>query len=307
MNSPPPNESTPHPQPVLLGEVDKFQVVSTLTTVLLLFHAPSTWYLRTPMMILCIVGLVSRSLYQRSWYWFLLGVLVLSTTIQHWYSSDNHKYLIGYLCLALAGSTLAKDIVQRNEMLATNARWLLFLCMAFATAWKLMSPTYLDSSFFHFTLLTDDRFAYVARWVGMAEADELLDNEELEDELTDKYTRRRDTSSVQLHTNDTIRLLAQVFTWWTVLIEGVVAVSFLLPTRRWSVYLRQSLLLLFAVTTYSVATVKGFGWTLMILGLAQCPDDMKRFRAAFLVVFCVIEFYTFPYAELAEVFLAETP
>ena len=56
---------------------------------------------------------------------------------------------------------------------------------------------------------------------------------------------------------------------------------------RW----RDALLLAFAATTFSFATVRGFGWLLMCLGIAQCEPERRTTRAAYLAVFALIALY----------------
>jgi hypothetical protein len=90
---------------------------------------------------------------------------------------------------------------------------------------------------------------------------------------------------VQLRGTDALRGLALVVTWWTVLIEGALAVVFVAPTRtrlsRW----RDVALLHFAWTTDMAAPVKTFGWTLSILGLAQCDRNARLTRFCYVLTF----------------------
>jgi hypothetical protein len=77
------------------------------------------------------------------------------------------------------------------------------------------------------------------------------------------------------------------------------AVVFLIPTRRWAVA-RNSLLLVFAATTYVIAPVRGFGWMLMLLGLAQCDDQDRSFRPLYLAAIVLIQAYTLPMSAIFE-------
>jgi hypothetical protein len=53
--------------------------------------------------------------------------------------------------------------------------------------------------------------------------------------------------------------------------------------------IRNIILLLFTVTIYAVAPVKGFGWILMLSGIAQSHEDEKAFRIAYLLTFLLIQ------------------
>lgn len=63
--------------------------------------------------------------------------------------------------------------------------------------------------------------------------------------------------------------MALVLTWWTILIEAVVAVLFLWPEDRGPSRWRDPALLVFILTTYPVAPVIGFAWVLAAMGTAQ--------------------------------------
>jgi hypothetical protein len=57
---------------------------------------------------------------------------------------------------------------------------------------------------------------------------------------------------------------------------------------------RNAALLFFAATTYFVAPVRGFGWMLMLLGMAHCRDDQRHLRLAYLAALVLIQAYTLP-------------
>ena len=61
---------------------------------------------------------------------------------------------------------------------------------------------------------------------------------------------------VELGGSERVALLACFLTWWTVLIEGLLGLLFLLPVSKKINTVRNVLLILFAVTTYSVAPVR---------------------------------------------------
>lgn len=69
-------------------------------------------------------------------------------------------------------------------------------------------------------------------------------------------------------------------------------------TRSVRPTIRNAALLLFAATTYFVAPVRGFGWMLMLLGLAQCRDDQRYVRLAYLAALVLIQAYTLPVGAL---------
>ena len=54
------------------------------------------------------------------------------------------------------------------------------------------------------------------------------------------------------------------------------------------------------MTTYLFAPVRGFGWMLMLLGLAQCNGQDRSWRLAFVAVLLAIQSYTMPYGAFIE-------
>ena len=81
------------------------------------------------------------------------------------------------------------------------------------------------------------------------------------------------------------------------MIEAWVAVAFLIPAR-FRIGWRHASLLVFCVGTYAIAPVAGFGWLLLVMGIAQCGPNLGRTRAAYLVVFFLVLFYReIPWAE----------
>ena len=88
-------------------------------------------------------------------------------------------------------------------------------------------------------------------------------------------------------------------TWWTVLLEGAVAVAFLWLLERGVSRWRDALLLLFCVTTYAIAPVEGFGWLLISMGVAQGESKQRKMRWAYLTAFALILIYReAPWAQL---------
>ena len=275
------------------------EALPLLTVVLLLTAAPEQWYLRGPLVALFAVGVVYRRLLTTAAYWYVAATLLGTTVYLNWESSDNHKYLFVYWCLALcAAFSLPRS--QQMAMLRASSRWLVGLCMLLAAAWKLAMPDYRDGSFFEFTLLADERFAHFAAAATGISLKQLAENRELVDLLRDGFLRGSDLQSVVLEAATSIRLLALAMTWWTVAIEGVLAAAFLLPDGRRTGLLRNGLLLAFAATTYAIAPVRGFGWMLMLLGLAQCGERERWLRPLYVAAVLLIQIYTLPVAAVIE-------
>jgi hypothetical protein len=294
-----------------------------LTIVLLLTSAPDQWYLRAPLIALFALGVVFRSWLVRPQFWYVVATLLGATVYLNWESSDNHKYLFVYWCLALCCAfSLPKH--EQQEALALTSRWLIGLCMLLAAVWKLATPDYTSGTFFHYENLCDGRLAALVAWLTGMTPESLAANRELRELIQSGHLRGLALQSVTLADSPRLWWLAQAMTWWTIAIEGTLAVLFLWPDRTKPrpvvgvrlgalledqslalpnsfpqvQLLRNSALLLFAATTYFVAPVRGFGWMLMLLGMAQCREDQRGLRLAYLAALVLIQAYTLPVGAL---------
>jgi hypothetical protein len=255
--------------------------------------------LRGPLVAVVALAVVYRHWLTKPQFWYVVATLLGTTVYLNWETSDNHKYLFVYWCLALCGA-FSLPPGQQAAALATSSRWLIGLCMLLATLWKLAMPDYRDGSFFEHTLLADERFAYFASTIAGLPLKALADNRALVDLVREGHLHGAEVSSVVFSTSPAIGYVAQAMTWWTVMIESLLAVTFLAPDRRITAAVRNTLLLLFAATTYVIAPVRGFGWMLMLLGLGQCEERERAFRPLFLAALVLIQLYTLPVASIVE-------
>ena len=274
---------------------EPLRVLPLLTIVLLLTAAPDQWYLLGPLVALFALGVTYRRWLTAPAFWYVVATLLGMTVYLNWESSDNHKYLFVYWCLALC-SAFSLPAEQQAAALATSGRWLIGLCMLLAVVWKLAMPDYRDGSFFQFSLLADERLAYFASIVAGVPQQVLSDNRLLAALLREGHLVGADVQSVALGGSSAVAAVSWLVTVWTVLIEGLLAAAFLAPDRRGGATFRNTLLLTFAATTYGIAPVRGFGWMLMLLGAAQCEERDRAFRPLYLAAIVLIQAYTLPVA-----------
>ena len=227
------------------------------------------------MVALAIIGLVSSKALRHAMLWWLLATLATARVIADWPMADNHAYLLCYWLLAIA---LCRSSVELEDTLARNARLLIGLAFAFASLWKvLLSPDYLDGTFFRVTMATDVRFEPFARFATGLDAAELQ------------------TLREYLHSGGSIgsageparyRAVAMIATGWNVLINLGLACAFL--GHGWIARKRNALLIVYCAVTYSVATVDGFAWLLISMGIAQTDRVQVRTIAGFIGVFLLV-------------------
>ena len=219
--------------------------------------------------------------------WGSLAALTGLRVILDYPLPDNHAFLLGYWCLALALAS-TRVVADPDAFVAWNARRLIGLAFAFAVLWKLvLSPEFTDASFFRVTLMTDPRFGDLARLLGSLSAEQL-------DAQRSYLLQHADgalASPIAPAEPTAIALAARVLTVWTLAIEGAIALCFLWPRDGALARLRDVCLLTFCATTYAFATVAGFGWLLLAMGVAQTAPEARRTRAAYLVVFALILVY----------------
>ncbi|MBC7856055.1 MAG: hypothetical protein IAF94_21710 [Pirellulaceae bacterium] len=272
------------------------RVLPLLTIILLLVNAADSGLLFAPLAAWFALGVALPRLLRTAWFWYVTATILGTGVYFTWESADNHRYLFVYWSLALC-CTFSLPRAEQTLALATSSRWLLGLCMVLAAAWKIASPDYLSGSFFQYELLADERFAHFASWTSGLSLEQLAENRALRESLV-----AASLSEVQLHSTSGIDTVAQILTWWTLGIEGLLAALFLISAilrhRPRLVMIANLALLLFAATTFAIAPVRGFGGILMLLGLAQCEPEQKAFRYAFLAAFVLMQLCTLPLMDL---------
>ena len=262
----------------------------TRVTLLIFFIGPNLigleWHYKLLFQVVAVLGLAAPRIGRSGPFWCAVAGLMLFKTLDHWWMQDNHVFLLTWWCLTLALAGFAAD---PDRVIAGNSRLLIGLSFFFAVVWKgLLSPDYMGGDYFHYTFLTDDRFAKLGTLFCEMDFGQLQSNYRAVNALTD-YTK--DITSVQLQGTATLRTLAIVVTWWTVIIEGILAVLFLLPPQWRISRVRNAALLIFAWTTYLAAPVTTFGWTLLTLGLAQCSPEARKTRLCYLLTYPLLLLY----------------
>ena len=256
-----------------------------LTLLDLLLRPVGDSTLRPVILALAGAGLLLPGVLRRPGLWWLLSLCTGLRVVLDYPLADNHAYLLAYWCLAIS---LSLSVEDTRGFLALNGRWLVGLVFAFATLWKLaLSPDYLDGTFFRVTLLADARFEDLSRLVGGLSPEAIASHRE----ALARHADGGPLAAAGPPITARFALLARGLTIWTLAIEGVLALTFLWPRATGPARLRDACLLLFCATTYAVATVDGFGWLLIAMGVAQCPPEKRRTRALYLAAFALILFY----------------
>jgi len=267
----------------------RLDLYAIMTLLLLLLYPSDFWYVRIPITVLCVSAFVFRQLRLDPKFWFVAAMIVMAGNYQNWFLVDNHKYLLGYWCLALFCCFQTDD---PKKSLAAIARWLIGLSFLFAVFCKVASSDYIGGTFFHYSILLDDRFRSLSESLG-GMTPEMSNANRMAYRALLNFDSRIEAVSLLYPKGTTY--LAVIFTWWTLFIEAFVAVGFLWPLGKLISKWRDFILLAFILSTYSVAPVLGFGWTLIIMGLAQCEDRFKYIPQLYMIAFIILQVYNLPF------------
>ena len=262
-------------------------VVLTLTAIILLLRPFDVWWVTPFVLAAACLSLVFRAVRRAPITWMLVAALVAARIVAVWPLSDNHIYLLAYWCLAI-GLALSSPLPAAT--LSTSSRWLLGAMFAMAVVWKaVLSADYVDGRFFRVVLLTDDRFANASLVFGGLSRDQMAENRKFLEPLPEGAELLHPPAFVE---PPRLRAFAAIATWGGLVLEALIAVTFLMPAGERFQIARHASLLAFCVTTYALAPVAGFGWLLATMGLAQSRPDQRALRGGYIAVFILILMYT---------------
>jgi hypothetical protein len=276
------------------GPTEPIDLALRLTLIALLLRPMDPWFVGAFVLLLALLGLVGVGRRAPA-AWLALAALIATRLVVEWPLPDNHVYLLGYWCLGVA---IALKRSEPSRALATTGRQLLALAFVFAVLWKgVFSPDYRDGRFFAVTLLTDDRFADTVRLFGGLSEAQLAESREYLTPLPDGAEL---LAPPRLHAPSRFRWLVHGATWGGLALEAAIAILWLAPGRRRALVIaRHGAVLLFCLATYAFAPVAGFGWVLLVMGLATTTFEERRLRAAYVAAFCLVLLYAeIPWASL---------
>jgi hypothetical protein len=250
---------------------------------------------RLPIGALALIALLFPRALRSPLVWLAQALLQARRIGPDWMLADNHLYLALWWLLAIAIALLTP---RAKQSLTVSARALVGLAFAFAVLWKaVLSPDFVDGRFFEWTFLLDGRFQPAVALATGAPLELFEHNEAQVRELAHSILLGT-PSSAHLQSPARLELLARALAAWTLAIEGYVALSFLWPRADWLARSRDAALLAFCVSTYAVATVAGFGWLLLAIGLAQVKETRSALRLCYVgALIAVMAFAQIPWVE----------
>jgi hypothetical protein len=273
-----------------LGTIEQ---AAFLTLPLLMLYVEERWYVKIPVVVLSLAGLLFSPLRKNAFFWFALVCFTTSGLYYNWATADNHKYLITYWCLAIFFVCLSAS----ENTLKTSARYLIGLAFFFAVIWKFITPDFINGDFFEYTFLFDERFSGKLKLFGALAPDAVDFNLLARDALTAYDSRLYE---VDLLTNQQWSVWVKGVVWWTVALEGLIALCFLLPSRSRLARLGDVCLILFLLSTYLIAPVIGFGSIIATMGIIQCDVSRWKTRLAYILALLLLQLYRLPWTSIAD-------
>ena len=87
-------------------------------------------------------------------------------------------------------------------------------------------------------------------------------------------------------------------TAWTIGLEALIGLGFLVRRPARLAGIRDYLLLLFIASTYALAPVVGFGWLLVVMGFAQAEGPIRYLHLLYVAALLVLQLDRLPWQSL---------
>ncbi|GAA4114353.1 hypothetical protein GCM10022393_13720 [Aquimarina addita] len=277
----------------------------TLQMLLLIFlmYMNDNGYLSIFMPVILIPGILFKVVREHPYYWTLIACMASTfyLVLDLVGYVPNHKHIFAFIIIAVTIAMFLKEKIHPLRFLNTQSRLIIGFCFLFATIGKFMASEFLDGSFFEFTNTTDPRFFGFSSLMGKVDLNLLIENEE---NLRLLLKTNDPKTSFLVNGVDNIRGFGMLISYWTIFIEGMIAISFCLPRNFLLSKYRNVFLVTFILTTYPIATVTGFAIILTVLGFIQSLEDHKltMFSWFYLFVFIFLPLNYFPFARLLALF-----
>lgn len=268
------------------------RITLLMTLFILIMFMQHNQFLRGILFLLIPVGFLIHKVTFSKLYWAAIALFVTIGFIPLYHWADNHYFLTVYWTIAVA---LSMWSLNPKMNISFNAKILIGLCFTFATFWKFMSPEFLEGSFFKFTMLTDWRFQELAEIAAGVTPEMRSYNNELYRQIISSTERM---GSVTLSGTDFLKPFSIFIAYWTVFIEGWIAIAFLVPGKSIIGKWRDIPLLLFMISTYPIATVRGFAALLAVMGFAQCTKENRQMRFVYLIIFLGVPLFSLPFERI---------
>ena len=267
----------------IAGHLKNSLDISIIFTLILLYFfslvpSPLSFFLK----IFIVVGLITKIAWDYL-FWAITTIILAVSHLPDWYTIDNHIYLMIYWSLAMS---IALYSSNQQVTLNKSASFLVGLCFLFATFWKVITPEFMNGSFFEYILAGgDSRFKTFSVLLTDMNYQNIEYNQSQINSVNDNLLIDH---SGKLIISSILPIKAQFLTYWTVIIEGLIGLLFLFSFKNISNSFKHYMLLLFIVTTYPIASVTTFGLLLVCIGISQAETKKIRFLYSIAFSFLII-------------------
>ena len=262
-----------------IESVDSFELVSTLTIIIgIIYFADDPLY-KVGLAVFAVASVVYASIKNSFLFWMALTAYLTFMVALSWETTTSDLYLYLYWCIALAVTRLSR---HPKKALPIVARYMIALVFLFSVFWKVISPDFVNGDFFRFSFALDARLAPVAILLTPMTMQDFLRNRELA-----SFSNLVKGGKVRLFESSRTRVLSRVLAATTLLIELLVGLTFVTSWRKLR-SVREGLLLVFLLTTYTVAPITRFGALLACIGFSQTED--RDYKSLFILAIFWLQF-----------------
>ncbi|MDD7885830.1 hypothetical protein [Flavivirga sp. 57AJ16] len=279
-----------------INEKDLLLLVLKMVLIILLILMKDNTVLAILVPVIVVPGLLFNRIASNKYFWLLLSLFsVIPYLILDLVGYvPNHKHIFAYVILAI---TLMLFFSEKNSILnnlRVQAKYIIGLCFLFAVAGKFLAPEFVDGSFFKFTNTIDPRFYGFTSFV--ADVDPLLLKEN-EINMQNLLSTNNTELFFDVNGAEGLSTIGLIISYWTIFIEGMIAITFCLPATTLLSKYRNVFLIAFILTTYPIATVYGFAIILATLGFIQAtkPNKLTKYAMFYLLVFILLPLIKIPF------------
>lgn len=257
-----------------------------------LFIDNFAWQLVPVYMVSCL-GIFLPAFTKKLSFWIIFCLGLLFYYSRNFMVVDNHKWLFLYWSMGLGLTTLIPVREEAIEHMKKVTLTLIGVSFGLAVFWKIYHGQYWDGHFIEYMFLTDGRFNDFLRLSGLLTIEESLLNLNLSKNISYINGVAYPKNSQPLVMPETMSFVSLIVSYYTLVIESLIAGLFL-AGLRWRSLLDSCcfLLIMFIVTVYVITPVHAYACLLSFFGFSIAPT--KRWRLTMLGTFFFVQIIRMP-------------
>ncbi|MEZ5042039.1 MAG: hypothetical protein R2828_19235 [Saprospiraceae bacterium] len=271
----------------ILHESSVYTAIHLLALALLLYISSigiKEPLLALPFVLFFLYGvIVDQRMLQNAYFWLGASVLFAINIAVDWYTPANHHFLANYLCLVLFLAFL-QPREEQEAFIANNFRWVTAILFFFVTFQKIMSPSYMDGSFFGYMIAHG---GFLDLFQGIIPGFQELIDANAKNILNFSDINPRVQTAIDLVVADGshFAFYSKGLAYLVIGGELLTFLSFLLFKEG---KIRHILLIMTIFGVLFTRAEGGFLSLLCVLGFLQCTPDAKMFKPLYLALFMIL-------------------